>query len=120
MSRTHIGGDAIDRRTMTASLPVSSGTPARKLAGALWKYHQEGFKVDLRSMGAGAVNQAVKAIVIARMMAAGQGKDIYVVPTFQDEVIEGNTRTLIRFFVIVQALSTAVSVPRPDVVRDDA
>jgi stage V sporulation protein S len=117
MSRTQIGGDAIDRRNMTASLPVSGDTPTRKLAGAIWKYSQEGYTVDMRAMGAGAVNQAVKAAIIARMMASGQGKDVYLVPTFQDEQVDGLTRTLIRFFIVVRSLSA--TIPRPEVVRDD-
>jgi stage V sporulation protein S len=117
MSKVATGPPAIDSRNMTASLPVSGDTPARKLAGALWKYSQEGYAVDMRAMGAGAVNQAVKAAVIARMMASGHGKDVYLVPTFQDEQVNGLTRTLVRFFIVVRSLSS--TLPRPEVVRDD-
>jgi len=113
MSRTHIGGDAIDRQTMTASLPVSSDTPVKRLAGAMWKFHGEGYRVDLRAMGAGAVSQAVKAVIIARMMASAKGQEIYVVPTFQVDSIGGVERTLIRFFIIVQSIISNVPIPKP-------
>jgi stage V sporulation protein SpoVS len=118
MSKTQIGGNAVDKRTMTASLPVSGDTPVRRLAGAVWKFVQEGYSVDLRAMGAGAISQAVKAAIVTRMMAAGHGKDVHLVPTFEDVVINNETRTLVRFYFLVRSLSAAV--PRPGVIDEQA
>ncbi len=80
-------------------LKVASGSQSSKVAGALVKYMQEGRVVSLLAMGAGAVNQAVKAICIARGMAAPQGWNLSVVPGFVDETVDGAKKTAIRFFV---------------------
>lgn len=82
-----------------ADLRVAGGSNPAKVAGAVVKNMEEGKVVFLSAMGAGAVNQAVKAICIARGMAAPQGKDLYVVPGFIDEVVEGVKKTAIRFSV---------------------
>lgn len=113
MSKTNLGRDAIDPRTMTASLPVSSDTPVKRLAGAVWKYVQEGFRVDLRCIGAGAVNQAMKAVVNARGMASSKGQELYVVPTFQVARLGDEDRTVMRFFLVVQSIVSDVPIPRP-------
>jgi len=80
-------------------LKVASGSQSSKVAGALVKYMQEGRVVSLLAMGAGAVNQAVKAICIARGMAAPQGWNLSFVPGFVDEMVGGVQKTAIRFFV---------------------
>jgi stage V sporulation protein S len=48
--------------------------------------------VELQAVGAGAINQAVKAIAIARSYLAGQ-MDVSCVPSFIDVQIDGNERT---------------------------
>ncbi len=50
-------------------------------------------------MGAGAVNQAVKAIAIARGYVAPNGIDLIAIPAFAEIAIEGEERTAIRFIV---------------------
>lgn len=80
-------------------LKVASGSPAPKVAGALVKYMQEGRVVSLLAMGAGAVNQAVKAICIARGMVGPQGWNLSFIPGFSDEMVGGVSKTAIRFFV---------------------
>ncbi len=50
-------------------------------------------------MGAGAVNQAVKAIAIARGYVAPNGIDLITIPAFAEIAIEGEERTAIRFIV---------------------
>lgn len=78
-------------------LRVAAGSPAAKVAGAIVKYMQERYEVSLVAMGAGAVNQAVKAICIARGMAAPSGIDITTVPGFVTEDVGGELKTAIRF-----------------------
>ena len=53
-----------------------------------------------QSVGAGAVNQAVKAIAISRGFLSPVGIDIVCIPSFADIVIDGEYRTAIRFSVV--------------------
>jgi stage V sporulation protein S len=54
---------------------------------------------ELQAIGAGATNQAVKAIAIARSYLGGSGFDLVCIPAFTDVEIEGNVRTAIRLIV---------------------
>ena len=64
-------------------LRVSSGTSAHSLASVIsYAIHDENSKVKLRAVGAGAVNQALKAVSIARGFAAPRGFDLAVRPGF--------------------------------------
>lgn len=80
-------------------LKVAGRTPAAKAAGAIVKNFQEGKKVSLIAMGAGAVNQAVKAVCIARGMAAPHGYNLVCIPAFVDEVVDGESKTAIRLLI---------------------
>jgi stage V sporulation protein S len=55
--------------------------------------------VELQAVGAGAVNQAVKAIAIARGYIAPNGINIIMIPAFVEIDIDGDERTAIRFIV---------------------
>ena len=52
-----------------------------------------------QAVGAGAINQAVKAIAIARGFIAPSGKDIVCIPAFTDIIIDGEERTAIKLIV---------------------
>ena len=52
-----------------------------------------------QAVGAGAINQAVKAIAIARGFVAPSGKDIVCIPAFTDIEIDGEERTAIKLIV---------------------
>jgi stage V sporulation protein S len=80
-------------------LKVAAGSQAQKVAGAIVKYMEEGYDVALLAMGAGAVNQAVKGICIARGMVAPKGWNIYDIPGMVDEWVDGEKKTAIRFTV---------------------
>ncbi len=54
---------------------------------------------EVQAIGAGAVNQAVKAIAIARGFVAPGGLDLVVVPAFVDIQIEGEERTAIKLLI---------------------
>lgn len=80
-------------------LRVAGGSNPSKIAGAIVRFMEEGNEVRLVAMGAGAVNQGVKAIAIARGMAAPAGIDLYMVPGFTDEMVSGVKKTAIRMLI---------------------
>lgn len=63
-------------------LRVSAGSNPQSVASAIAHALQENGHVKLRAVGAGAVNQAVKAMAIARGFVAPKGKDLTVIPGF--------------------------------------
>ena len=80
-------------------LKVSSKSSPSSVAGAIAGMIKDGVHVEIQSVGAGAVNQAVKAIAIARGFLSPIGIEIMCVPAFADIDIDGETRTAIRFVV---------------------
>ena len=80
-------------------LKVSSKSNPSKVAGAIANIFREKGGVELQTVGAGALNQAVKAIAIARGYVAPTGKDLICVPAFSDIIIDGTERTAIRLIV---------------------
>ncbi len=81
------------------TLIVSSTSKPNSVAGALVHALRTETKVELQSVGAGALNQAVKAIAIARGYVAPIGKDLICVPAFCDVVIEGEEKSAIKLIV---------------------
>jgi stage V sporulation protein S len=81
-------------------LKVASSSNPSSVAGALVKNMQEGKDVQLLAVGAGAVNQAVKAVAIARGYVSPQGVDITIKPGFEDVEIEGKKKTAVKLIVI--------------------
>ncbi len=80
-------------------LKISSKTNPNSVAGAIVGVLLEKNKVELQAVGAGAVNQAIKAIAIARGFVAPSGKDLVCVPAFSTVNIEDEDRTAIKFIV---------------------
>jgi stage V sporulation protein S len=80
-------------------LKVRSQSDPNKVAGALAGTIREKGKAELQTIGAGALNQAVKSIAIARGFLAPSGVDIVCWPAFVDVEIDGAERTAIRLFV---------------------
>lgn len=80
-------------------LRVSSRSSPASVAGAIAGMIKDGAHVELQSVGAGAVNQAVKAIAISRGFLSPVGIEIACIPSFADIVIDGEYRTAIRFTV---------------------
>jgi stage V sporulation protein S len=101
-------------------LKVSSKSNPNSVAGALAGVIRQSGCVEMQVVGAGALNQAVKAIAIARGYVAPGGVDLVCVPTFADIVIDGEGRTAIRLLVECRQQAPASTV-RPDIdVRDRA
>lgn len=80
-------------------LKVSTKSNPNSVAGALAAIIKEKNIVEIQAVGAGAINQAVKAIAIARGFVAPSGKDIVCVPAFTDIKIDGEERTAIKLIV---------------------
>ncbi len=80
-------------------LKVSAQSQPKSVAGALAAVLRENNTAEVQAVGAGAVNQAVKAIAITRGFVAPNGIDLVVVPAFSEIIIEGEERTAIKFIV---------------------
>ena len=77
-------------------LKVSTKSNPNSVAGALAAIIKEKDIAEIQAVGAGAINQAVKAIAIARGFIAPSGKDIVCIPAFTDIQIDGEERTAIK------------------------
>ena len=68
------------------TLRVKGGTDVRQMSGLIGKAFTDGADVvSLRAVGAGAVNQAVKSIAIARHFLGQEGRDVIVRPRFDND-----------------------------------
>ena len=84
---------------MVEVLKVSSKSNPNSVAGALAGVLRQSGAVEVQVVGAGALNQAVKAIAIARGFVAPSNIDLVCIPTFADIEIDGQSRTAIRLAV---------------------
>jgi stage V sporulation protein S len=80
-------------------LKVSAKSSPNSVAGALAGVLREHSSAELQAIGAGAINQAVKAIAIARGFVAPSGMDLVCIPAFTDIMIDGEERTAIKFII---------------------
>jgi stage V sporulation protein S len=80
-------------------LKVSSKSNPNAVAGALAGAIREKGVAEIQAIGAGAVNQAIKAIAIARGYVAPSGIDLVCIPAFTDVTIDGEERTAIKLIV---------------------
>jgi len=80
-------------------IKVSARSRTAAVAGAIAGVMREASRAEVQAIGAGAVNQAVKAIIIAKGYLAEEGVDIVCTPSFVDVTIETQERTAIRFLV---------------------
>ena len=81
------------------TLKVSSKSNPSSVAGALANVFREKDSVEVQDVGAGALNQAIKAIAIARGFVAPTGKNLVCIPAFTDITIDGDERTAIKLIV---------------------
>ncbi len=80
-------------------LKVSSKSQPNSVAGALAGVLRENGSAEIQAIGAGALNQAVKAVAIARGFVAPSGIDLVCIPAFTDIVIDGEERTAIKLII---------------------
>ena len=81
------------------TLKVSTKSNPNSVAGAMAGAVRQAGVVEVQVVGAGALNQAIKAVAIARGYVAPAGIDLVCIPTFADIVIDGERRTAIRLSI---------------------
>ena len=80
-------------------LKVSAQPKPKSVAGALAAVIREKGMAEIQAVGAGAVNQAIKAIAITRGYVAPNGIDLIAIPAFVEITIDQEERTAIKFIV---------------------
>lgn len=81
------------------TLKVSGNSDPKSVAGAIAAVVRDEGKVELQAIGAGAINQTVKAIAISRGYVAPLGIDLIMIPEFIEIEIDDDVRTAIKFTV---------------------
>jgi stage V sporulation protein S len=84
---------------MAELIKVSAQSRSTAVAGAIAGVMREQGYAEVQAIGASAINQAVKAITIARSYLEQDNMDLAVVPSFTEVEIEGNERTAVRLSV---------------------
>ena len=87
---------------MVDTIKVSAKSRSTAVAGAIAGVIREAQHVEVQAIGAGAVNQAVKAVAIARSYLEQDGLDIFCIPTFAEVDINGEERTAVKLHVEVR------------------
>jgi len=88
-------------------IKVSSQSRTSAVAGAIAGVVRENNRAEVQAIGAGAVNQAVKAVAIARGYLHEDGIDVICIPEFTTVDINGKERTAIRLTVEPRVLDTS-------------
>ncbi len=95
------------------TLKVSARSNPNAVAGAMAGAVRTAGVVEVQVVGAGALNQAVKAVAIARGYVVASGIDLVCVPSFADIVIDGEQRTAIRLCIEDRSHPPERSSPHP-------
>ena len=80
-------------------IKVSANSRTSAVAGAIAGVIREHHRAEVQAIGAGAVNQAIKALVLATGYLKNDGIDVSMVPEFADVAIDDKVRTAIKFVV---------------------
>lgn len=89
----------VERQGNAEVLKVSTRSRPSAVAGAIAGVIRESGTAEVQSIGAGATNQAIKAVAIARSYLSEEGVDIICVPSFIDVSIDDEERTAIRLLI---------------------
>ncbi len=91
---------------MVELIKVSAQSRSTAVAGAVAGIMREHGYAEIQAIGAGAINQAIKAVTIARHYVYEDGFDLMLVPNFAEVEIEGVERTAIRLAVLKRPVAT--------------
>ncbi len=80
-------------------LKVSSKSNPSKVAGAIANIFRTEGKLEIQTIGAGSLNQAIKAVAIARGFVAPSGSNLVITPAFSDITIDGINKTAIKLII---------------------
>jgi stage V sporulation protein S len=78
---------------------VSADSKTSAVAGAIAGVIRESKHAEVQAIGAGAVNQAIKACAIARTYLQDDGLEVVCIPSFVEVEIDGKERTALRLVV---------------------
>lgn len=81
-------------------IKVSSKSNPNKVAGAIANLFRENNKLEIQTVGAGSLNQAIKAVAIARGFLAPSGINLSIIPSFNELSINGESKTAIKLLLI--------------------
>lgn len=105
---------ANEQQSTHSCLKVSSKSSPASVAGAIAGMVKDGVPVEMQAVGAGAVNQAIKAIAISRGFLSPVGIEIACIPSFADIIIDGEYRTAIHFSIRAQYLRGTAGADEED------
>jgi len=80
-------------------IKVAGTSRTSAVAGAIAGVVRENKRAEVQAIGASAINQAVKAMALARGYLSNDGFDIIFIPEFVDVQIDDKVRTAIKFTV---------------------
>ena len=80
-------------------LKISSKSNPNSVAGALVGVIREKGTAEIQAIGAGALNQAIKSVAVARGFVAPSGMDLVCIPAFTEVAIDGEERPAIKLLV---------------------
>jgi len=80
-------------------IKVSSSSRTSAVAGAIAGVVRDHNRAEVQAIGAGAVNQAVKALILATSYLRQDGIDVFMVPEFADVTIDEKIRTAIKLII---------------------
>lgn len=83
-------------------IKVSANSRTSAVAGAIAGMIRDHKRAEVQAIGAGAVNQAVKALVLAVGYLSNDGIRIVCVPEFADVTIDDKVRTAIKLVIEVR------------------
>ena len=84
---------------MLQQIKVASSSNVSNVAGAISNIMRNQSFLEISTVGAGSLNQAIKAVAIARGFLAPAGKNIVCIPAFTDIAIDGEERTAIKLII---------------------
>ena len=82
-----------------ATLKVAAHSRVPAIAGAIAGTIRDQGRAEVHAIGAGAVNQAVKAVAVARRFLETEGYDIVLIPAFVNVEIADQTKSALKFVV---------------------
>jgi stage V sporulation protein S len=94
-----VGSPGVHPHSNAEVLKVSTRSRPSAVAGAIAGVIRESGIAEVQSIGAGATNQAIKAVAIARSYLSEEGVEIFCVPSFIDVAIDEEERTAIKLVI---------------------
>jgi stage V sporulation protein S len=96
-----------------SNIKVAARSRTSLVAGAIAGVCRDNGWAEVQAIGAGAVNQAVKAVIIAKGYLAEEQKSIVFIPAFVEVEIDGEIRTAVRLSIEVHMENTSVDAIEP-------